>query len=87
MLWSDLNLVMSQLLLHFPPPDVLIIHLGGNDIGKRKTLDIIFQIRDDLQTIQLTFPNTRVIFSEIVQRWEWLSPPSGHPFEKNQKKG
>lgn len=39
-LFDELNLMFQKL----PMPDVLILHLGGNDIGYIKTLDSIFQI-------------------------------------------
>lgn len=35
--WSSLYLILSQLCLQWPPPLVLVVHAGGNDIGKQKT--------------------------------------------------
>ena len=86
MVWANLLPEVSRLLQQFPPPDGLIIHLGGNDIGKSKTLDIIFTIRDDLLRLQLSFPNTVLVFSEVVQRLCWLSSPVKHPFEKIRRR-
>lgn len=83
MRWADLNIELRKLIQRFPLPDVLIIHLGGNAIGKQKTLDIIYRIRDDLIRIQSSFPHSVIVFSEVVQRFCWLYPPALRPLEKN----
>lgn len=44
MLWADLFFELGCLHHFLPSPDILIIHLGGNDIGQIKTLDLIFSI-------------------------------------------
>lgn len=85
-MWSNLMYTLHEILQNFPPPDVLIIHLGGNDIGKLRTLDIVFQIRDDLLRIKLSFPDTVIIFSEVIQRLSWCSLPSLRPLEKVRRR-
>ena len=82
----NLNSELSRLMCRFPSPDVVVIHLGGNDVGQRKTLDIIFSIRDDLLRIHLLFPTAKIIFSDIIQRLVWLPPFSRRPLEKIRKR-
>lgn len=69
-----------------PHPDILIIHLGGNDVGKSSTLDLIFLIKHDLQHIHLIFPGTRIIFSEIIPRLVWLSFSENRSLEKIRRR-
>ena len=35
--WEDLLFEFDTLLMSFPEPSILILHLGGNDIGQMKT--------------------------------------------------
>lgn len=86
MLWAGLFEEVGRLLRRFSPPDVFIIHLGGNDIGKQKTLDVIFSIRDDFHRLQLSFPRTVFVFSEVVQRLKWLTFPPLRPLEKIRRR-
>lgn len=53
------------------PPDVIIIHLGGNDLTIRSGKSLIIQITADLTTLQEHFPSARLIWSNIIQRKTW----------------
>lgn len=81
MRWQNLFDELSLLLQEFLVPDVLILHLGGNDIGHVKTLDQIFQIKYDLHQFKLSFPNITLFFFEIIPRLVWLN----FPFDKVRK--
>ena len=35
-------------LLGYPPPDVLVVHLGGNDLGKHSSKSLVIDIVKDL---------------------------------------
>lgn len=72
-LWSNLYNLLARLMNVWPLPHVLIIHLGGNDLCKVRTLDLIFQIKSDVQRFQLVSLNSIVIFSEIIPRMCWFS--------------
>lgn len=86
MRWNQLFLILSNLAQSWPLPSILIIHLGGNDIGKVSTMDLIFMIKRDLQRVKLSFPNTRVVFSEVVPRLVWMSSPRVNPLEKIRRR-
>lgn len=53
--WSSLYLILSQLCLPWPLPALLMVHAGGNDIGKQKTLDFFFSIKKDLHGFKMSF--------------------------------
>lgn len=85
MLWSNFIKEFTRLLQFLPPPDNLVVHLGGNNIGCTKTLDLIFSIRNDFLRIQLSFPNMSLVFSEIAPRLKWLEVRSLRSLEKNKE--
>lgn len=53
------------------PPDILVIHLGENDLCERKSLEIRRAARRDLEWCKQQFPDTRIIWSELLERREW----------------
>ncbi|XP_075181350.1 uncharacterized protein LOC142254233 [Anomaloglossus baeobatrachus] len=71
MRWDGLMKEMSCLKTLWPSPNLIILHLGGNDIGKVKTLDLIAAMRRDLSIIRSWFPDAGLVFSEIVPRLQW----------------
>lgn len=42
MIWDELQFELRRLFDYWPQPDILIIHLGGNDFGQLTALDLIF---------------------------------------------
>ncbi|XP_069835837.1 uncharacterized protein [Dendropsophus ebraccatus] len=70
--WRDLYCILQNLAAALPPPDILIIHAGGNDIGKVKTLDLLCEIKRDLSLFKCIFPKCILIFSEIIPRLAWI---------------
>ena len=71
MLWGDLIFELSRLYTLFSPPDILIVHLGGNDVGKLRTLDLINMMKDDFNFLSQASPASCLIFSEIIPRLCW----------------
>ena len=53
------------------PPDVLVIHAGGNDFGVRKIRALITDIKADFERLRAAFPGTVLVWSEIVARTQW----------------
>lgn len=48
---------------------------GGGDVGKLRTLELMFNMKRDLHHFKLSSPNINIIFSEIVPRLIWLCNP------------
>lgn len=69
----------------WPLSNILIIHLGGNDIGKRKTLDLIFYMCTTIQQFKALSPSTDIVFSTIIPRLVWINFAMLKPFEEIPK--
>lgn len=82
----DLRQTLSFLHNSWPQPDIVIFHVSGNDIGSRHTLDIISQLKWEFLQLNSLFPNTVLIFSEIVPRLLWLEDPASRYCEKIRKR-
>ena len=53
------------------PPEMLIIHCGGNDIPTKQNGDLIFEIRQGLSNNMSLMPYSTIIWSSILPRKEW----------------
>ncbi|XP_068107665.1 uncharacterized protein [Hyperolius riggenbachi] len=84
--WKGLVPMIKEALCVEPPPEVLIVHLGGNDVGKIRTLQLIFDIKSDFSTLRELLPGTVLVFSEIISRLCWLRSPELSYLEKIRKK-
>lgn len=62
---------MSFLLKIETAPDILVIHCGGNNIGKSKLHTLRRKIREALLTIHEMLPSTHMVWSQILPRSEW----------------
>ena len=47
-------------------PDILVVHLGGNDLAQRTCKSLILQVIDDLQTIKAKFPAAELLWSNMI---------------------
>ncbi|XP_075052446.1 uncharacterized protein LOC142139068 isoform X5 [Mixophyes fleayi] len=66
--WLEEELAKSQ------HPDIIVLHLGGNDVGKTKSLALIISIREDLRAIRARWPTIGICWSNIVPRLYWRFP-------------
>ncbi|XP_072475760.1 tumor susceptibility gene 101 protein isoform X1 [Notamacropus eugenii] len=71
MMWDQLIPTLIHARRHLPDPDVLVIHLGGNDLGAVRLLDIMIRIKKDLGFIKQMFKNVILVWSNIVPRKAW----------------
>ncbi|XP_040266399.1 uncharacterized protein LOC120981017 isoform X2 [Bufo bufo] len=83
--WYQIIPILKNELRSLPQPDVLIIHAGGNDLGKIKTLDLMEHMKSDLFQIKSLIPEVILIFSEIIPRLIWKSDQYGF-MEKIRKR-
>ena len=51
--------LLSQGILHVPS-DVVVVHLGSNDLA-RKNKSVIVQVNEDLWALVARFPGTKII--------------------------
>ncbi|XP_029442039.1 uncharacterized protein LOC115081909 [Rhinatrema bivittatum] len=66
--WEDLLPFLQAKVGIMGPPSILIIHLGGNDIGKLSCRKLIGIMRKDLARIMSLWPEMKVGWSEIIIR-------------------
>lgn len=59
--WANLNFHLTRLLQSWPSPSVVIINLGGNDVGYTKSLDLMYMIKSDLYSFKMASPLTTSI--------------------------
>ncbi|XP_054826926.1 uncharacterized protein LOC129336105 isoform X1 [Eublepharis macularius] len=53
------------------PPHVLVIHLGGNDLGLMQGRALSLQVKQDLQFILRRWPGVLIIWSAMLPRRVW----------------
>ncbi|KAG1925662.1 hypothetical protein F2P79_025381 [Pimephales promelas] len=68
--WRDLLSFFKQCLKGRTPPNVLVIHCGGNDLGR-----VMSVLMKDLREINVKFPQMKIVFSSINQRRHWRHAP------------
>ncbi|XP_040211962.1 nuclear factor 7, ovary-like isoform X10 [Rana temporaria] len=81
MQWSELLPALREKFAELGAPDVLVIHLGGSDLGHMNN-NLVFSVKQILSTLIRSYPNTKFIWSSILPRKEWLMTPK----EFNRKK-
>ena len=53
------------------PPDILVVHLGGNDLPRLPGKALILDILRDLSRLHNLYPAMRIIWSTIIPRLNW----------------
>ncbi|KAM3920332.1 uncharacterized protein RB166_014730 [Leptodactylus fuscus] len=68
------------------PPHVLVLHVGGNDLGARPSRELIKDIKFDVLRLLTEFPGLIVVWSDIVARLVWRHARSAVRIEKTRIK-
>lgn len=71
MTWQQLVPLLLQLKDNWPKPDVLIIHLGGNDITTTAPEAFISTVKKDMTSLKSIFPQCLLVWSSILSRQSW----------------
>ena len=53
------------------PPDILVVHLGGNDLPRLPGKALILDILRDLRRLHMLYPAMRIVWSTIIPRLTW----------------
>ncbi|XP_056326313.1 uncharacterized protein LOC130239252 isoform X2 [Danio aesculapii] len=77
MTWKQLVPLLHQLKDNWPKPDVLIIHLGGNDISTTSPEDFIQTVKNDMTSLKSIFPGCLLVWSSILSRRSWRGTEDG----------
>ncbi|XP_028983518.2 serine/arginine repetitive matrix protein 2 isoform X2 [Betta splendens] len=78
MTWSQLLSQLHQLKVTWPNPDVLIVHLGGNDLSTDSPTDLLASVKKDLTSIKSIFPQCVLVWSNILPRRVWRHSTDSH---------
>lgn len=73
MKWRDVEKRIKFLLKFEDPPELLLIHCGGNDIGYVPAKKLRQNIRETLQNLQKILPSTLFVWSQILPRKQFRS--------------
>lgn len=57
----------------YPPPHIVIIHVGGNYIGVTRTLNLIWELKVKFSKIHIFLPDSVIIFSETILKFAWFN--------------
>ncbi|XP_065107457.1 uncharacterized protein [Paramisgurnus dabryanus] len=71
MTWKQLLPLLLQLKDNWPKPDLLIVHLGGNDISATAPETFIETVQKDLTSLKSIFPKCLLVWSDILARQSW----------------
>ncbi|XP_053560909.1 uncharacterized protein LOC128651976 isoform X2 [Bombina bombina] len=71
MRWGELVATIQQTRKRWGPPDALIIHLGGNDIGALPLKELEDSIKGVISWLKVAWPQVQVIWSNIISRIRW----------------
>jgi lysophospholipase L1-like esterase len=85
MVWSQLNAACERLANADKHPRWLIIHLGGNDLASTPLKSLIQKIQKDVMSYSKLFPQTCIIWSDILPRATYRGAISNAKVEKCRK--
>lgn len=85
-LWGRLVTEVQRYAARDRPPDVLVLHVGGNDLGIRSMLDITRDIKSDIDRLMEQFPDMVVVWSDIVARMTWRMARSVEGINRARRK-
>lgn len=83
MVFKELVPKVEELIKSLPPPCLLILQIGSNDLGTIKSKDLVEDIKTDLLRIMLLLPSTKILWSEMLMRRYWHNAEinEGNKFE------
>lgn len=84
--WCHLVRTIRHLLTLEDYLDLLLLHLGGNDLGQVRLGDLRFMISRLLFKLQYLLPATRFIWSQILPRLNWRSELNHAAMERARRR-
>lgn len=86
MMWAELLKRVEDNMSSLPPPCLLIIQLGSNDLGIGNSFELIEDMKRDLLRIMLLLPDTKIMWSDILMRRYWHVARKGSKIELVRKR-
>ena len=86
MTWDCLYRVVDKNVSELRLAKLIVIQLGSNDLGIKKTYELYSDIKRGLMRLKVMCPNARIVWSEILMRRYWHSAQDGRALEKSRKR-
>ena len=87
MTWQKFERKVETLLQYEDPPDFLVIHCGGNNVGiGPKSIVLRKRMEKTLKFYKTKLPNTRIVWSQILPRSSWRSSIHGTKLNKVRRR-
>lgn len=84
--WTQLLPALQYQMISRGQPEIIIIHLGGNDIDAIPQNKFIKLIKNDIQYVQSVFSSTTLIWCDILPRLAWRNNRHDSPKVLNLKR-
>lgn len=69
MTWAGLNKVVDKNAAELRLAKLIVIQLGSNGLGIKKTYELYSDIERDLLMLKIMCQNARIVWSKILMRW------------------
>ncbi|KAJ8315074.1 hypothetical protein KUTeg_007224, partial [Tegillarca granosa] len=86
MIWEDVLLTVSHKLTYLPPPKVLLLHVGANNIPSTNTGILCNRIKQDIHKLAIWMPDSFVIWLDLICRLNWRGEISIQTLERKRKR-
>ncbi|XP_056021292.1 uncharacterized protein LOC125652581 [Ostrea edulis] len=84
--WYEMYNKIKTLLKVADPPDYIILHCGGNNIGYTPIKQLIQDMKGTIDKIWKLLPNTKLVWSQILPRKNWYSSDSIEKMNNSAKR-
>lgn len=71
MSWVDFSKSLQLRALFQPAPEIILIHLGGNDLSTHSVRFIMNLIKKGVRYLRVAFPEAKLVWIDILQRLNW----------------
>lgn len=71
MRWSQLLPLFDNLLSAGAQPQVVVVHLGENDLGNRSAVSLLSEILHDFRILREWIPGIKLVWSTMLPRRVW----------------
>ena len=68
---KDVERTIKVMLEYEDPPTYLVLHVGGNDLGKIKVGFLRNELKNTIRKLSELLPSTKFIWSQILPRLKW----------------
>ncbi|XP_066462516.1 uncharacterized protein [Eleutherodactylus coqui] len=83
--WPSLLRIVTEISRWTPRRVILVVHAGGNDLGKLKLGDLLVLIKQDMLRFRECFQESVLVWSDIIARRCWRGARSPEAMENVRK--